>query len=309
MIFKFIYGNHANFGNGIHDTMQLLKYGFEESGHELHFEQNVCPGCTNIIVELFTYDFLQRCIDASKTPGTRFVIIATEFITGKTFNDFKTVDNTNNLVSVNHYEKRDYWLKRYTTFIKATELACSVWHLNKIASEKFKKELSRDVLYMPHCYVSKLANICTFEKKQDIDFLFTGTLTAFRESILTSLLDSGYKCKFLDSSTPPLQRLSWVERSKIALNLKQNSEWKYSSNSRYYYHLCNDSLMISHKCEIDCDLSIFITEVEETKFLERCKEFISNDRHVSLRKAQTEKFNDEKPNEGYFKVLIDNLNI
>jgi hypothetical protein len=67
--------------------------------------------------------------------------------------------------------------------------------------------------------------------------------------------------------------------------------------------------MISHKCEIDCDLSIFITEVEETKFLERCKEFISNDRHVSLRKAQTEKFNDEKPNEGYFKVLIDNLNI
>lgn len=309
MKFKFIYGNHANFGNGIHDTMQLLKYGFEESGHELHFEKNICPGHTNIIVELFTYDFLQRCIDASKTPGTRFVIIATEFITGETFNDFRVKNETNSLVSLNHYDHRDYWFKRYTTFTKATELACSVWHLNEVASEKFKRVLSKDVLYMPHCYVSKLATFCTFQRKPDIDFLFTGTLTAFRESILSSLIESGFKCKFLDPSTPPSLRLSWVERSKIALNLKQNSDWKYSSNSRYYYHLCNDSLMISQKCEINCDLSVFITEVEEKEFLEKCKELIYSKKYISLRKAQTEKFNDEKPNEGYFKVLIDKLGI
>ena len=86
--------------------------------------------------------------------------------------------------------------------------------------------------------------------------------------ILNELANKGLNVKVLEVMTPEYVRSSWINRSKVAINLRQHADWKYPSNSRYYYHLMNHSMLVSEKCEYDCDLSNYIEEVEAEKFVD-----------------------------------------
>ena len=120
MRFKLVYGKYGRSGNIpinsplVHttDNMLLLKYGLESLGHQVDFEHGFAPGYTNIIMENFTYDTLEEMKEAVSTKDTRFIIVATEFLTGDTFNDFGTcIAGTD----VPMYENLAYWKKRYNT--------------------------------------------------------------------------------------------------------------------------------------------------------------------------------------------------
>jgi hypothetical protein len=310
MVFKLIYGNHDNHGVMIYDTLQLLLHSLRESGHDVHLEKNMCPGFTNIIIENFSYDFLHHYFEFAKIPNTKFIIIATEFFTGNCFNQFH-LQNSNNFLTINEdkgtpYQNTPYWEKRYNTFIETTKFATQVWHLNNDQVNYFQKVVGCPVKYLPHGYVDGLNTSTTFESFQrDIDILFTGSLTQHRSKILSKFNNLGLKVKFLMADTPHHIRQSWVQRSKVALNLKQYPNWEYPSNSRIYYHLMNGPMVITESCPKICDLSNYILELEEDNFIESVESLIFSQEIKKYFNQQRERFIDEKPNQYFIQELIE----
>ena len=98
------------------------------------------------------------------------------------------------------------------------------------------------------------------DSQRDIDFLFTGTLTSYRQQILESLRNKGYRVYSEPATTGQFYREQLLSRSCITLNLKQHSTWPYPSNSRFHYHLSHASLLLTEKCEYSCDLDVYVEQ-------------------------------------------------
>jgi hypothetical protein len=306
MIFKLIYGNHAANGLAIVDTLNLIKHSLEELGHQAHFERNICPGHINIVTEFFTYDFLAHYEKALETAGTQFIIIATEYLTGETFNNFDNLKIEQFTTLNSHYDNLTYWKKRFTTFEIAAKHACAIWHLSEHQVHNYQQRFGQDkVCYLPHAYVASLENPNTVAlSDKDVDVIFTGTATPYRMNILNGLANKGLEVKVLEVMTPEYVRASWVSRAKVAINLRQHADWKYPSNSRFYYHLMNHSMLVSEKCEFDCDLSKYVAEVEAEQFIVYVMDLIQRQNYQSKASENVALFKQERPMKPLMAELI-----
>lgn len=84
-----VYGNHGRAPAQLEDYHVYLNEALATLGYQAHFVEEVVPGRLNILIEYFSEKDVQKFREALKTPGTRYICVATEFITGATFNDFK----------------------------------------------------------------------------------------------------------------------------------------------------------------------------------------------------------------------------
>jgi len=304
MEFKLVYGNHGKDPFHIMDTLLLVKLGLESLGYKADLEAQMTPGKTNIMLECFTYDFVEAMKEVGKTPGTEFIIIATEFSTGETFNDFSSADEEPALDS--HYDIPQYWKKRFRTFLIAQEQAQAIWHLAASQIEPFRKATGNPhVHYLPHGYVDGFARVRhKTETHKDIDAIFTGTLTRHRHALIRQLEQRGIHVV----ATKPVnfvQREDLVARSKIGLNIKQTNNWLYPSNSRYHFHLSNDSVLVSEHCDTKCDLSPYVVEADAGRFADRCHELLSNGTWHREGPARRERFMEEMPMTRLMEQLLD----
>ena len=85
----FVYGNH-NTPEVMEDLFLLiqdfLKYSLDK---DLRPSKYPVPGAWNIVVEAMNKEWLDRLVLTKRVRGTRFFCVATEFVTGNTFNLFK----------------------------------------------------------------------------------------------------------------------------------------------------------------------------------------------------------------------------
>jgi hypothetical protein len=229
MEFKLVYGNHHHGAIQIYDTLMLIKHGLESIGHKVDLEQNMTPGKTNILVEFFTYDFVEVAREFSNIPGTEFIIVATEFITGDTFNNFEGKSLGGSEDEQGQYAALRPWKKRFRTFGLVYELSRAVWHLSEHQVDTYRQSLHADnVFYLPHGYLKAMERVVGKPwRHKDIDILFTGTRTPYRDALLAKLEVSGLNVKQLPVLTPEFIREDWVARSKLALNIRQNAQWQY----------------------------------------------------------------------------------
>jgi hypothetical protein len=304
MEFKLVYGNHGKDPVQVYETLLLIKFGLESLGHKADLEHNLSPGKTNILIESFSYDFLEVFREFSKTPGTDYIIVATEYLTGETFNQFgKPIEERDNMP---HYENPRYWRKRYKTFLEANKYCRAVWHLSESQVQTYRQELGlKHVHYLPHGHVSQLERVHhQINQHKDIDVLFTGTPTAYRDQVISDLRRKGLSVKFsLPRSS--VQREDLVGRAKLALNIKQSAEWKYPSNSRFHYHITNSSLVVSEKCEESCDLSKYVVETTSDHIFQVCDALISEDRYQAEATTRLEQFRTEMPMKRLASALLD----
>lgn len=84
----FVYGNHGKAPPQLDDYYAYLGEAFEAQGFRLHLSEYPVKGNLNILLECFDSAYCSRIREAAAAPGTRLILIATEFITGSTFNDF-----------------------------------------------------------------------------------------------------------------------------------------------------------------------------------------------------------------------------
>ncbi|MBW7862467.1 MAG: hypothetical protein H3C33_15365, partial [Rhodocyclaceae bacterium] len=232
--------------------------------------------------------------EVHETPGTEFIIVATEFLTGETFNDFTSAHDPVRVDT--YYGVPHYWKKRYRTFQLAQQRARAVWHLSQSQIEPYRLATGcPQIHYLPHGYVEGFARIRHKpDAHKDIDAVFTGALTHHRTQVVETLQARGLRVL----ATKPLnvaQREDLVARSKIALNIRQSSQWRYPSNSRYHYHLSNDSLLVSEHCAVACDLSRYVIESGEEDFVDRCCEAVTQQAWVSNARRRRELFMSEMP--------------
>lgn len=293
MEFKLVYGNHGKDPFHIMDTLLLVKLSLEALGHKADLEERMIPGKTNILLECFTFDFVEAMKEVRQTPDTELIIIATEFITGDTFNAFGGNDEP---ARDSHYEMPHYWRKRYRTFMAVQEQARAVWHLADSQVASFRQATRNErIYYLPHGYVEGFARIRHKpEQHKDIDAIFTGTLTRHRNELISEFARHGIKAV----ASKPLnfvQREDLVARSKIGINMKQTESWQYPSNSRFHYHLSNDSLLVSEHCPVTCDLSPYIVEAEPLHFVDRCHEILSSGEWAAEAVARRDRFKAECP--------------
>ncbi len=85
-----VYGNHGPSPAQLDDYLSYLSQAFRAVGYEVTFCEDPMPGKLNVLIECFDQEFCYKIKKASATPGTQFYVMATEFITGQTFNDFSS---------------------------------------------------------------------------------------------------------------------------------------------------------------------------------------------------------------------------
>jgi len=268
MHYKLIYENHWNFGIHVADTLLMIKYALEDAGHRADIEKNICVGFTNIVLENFDDEFVQRALNSfSEDQNTKFIIVATEFLVNGGFNQF--VQDAE-VLNKSHYDDIDYWQKRYINFSKLLPVTTAIWHLSEQQVDVYRQALQRaDVFYLPHIYSDKLYTVKHRpDEEKDIDFVFTGTLTDYRKKVLYQLESRGYKVATLPMLTASFHREDVISRSKVALNIKQYAQWQHPSNSRFFYHIVNRSILVSEHCQYKCDLNAYIEEASEGNFVE-----------------------------------------
>ncbi len=253
---KVVYENHWNFGIHLADTLSLIRCGLELAGFRADIEKQVVPGALNILVENFSDEFTERLL-ALEDEGTRFIVVATEFLTGETFNDFGKPDDQ---PADKHYDNLSYWRARHHNFQRVVARAQAVWHLSEQQVPVYQARLpTLPVCYLPHGYVPALRKVALRpDAERDIDFLFTGTLTPYRREILDALHARGYRVHIAPMLTAHFHREDLLARTRIALNLRQHATWPHPSNNRIHFHLNNASLLMSERCDYACDLDPYI---------------------------------------------------
>lgn len=266
MRIKIVYGNHTSFGIHVADTLLLIQKLFELAGLRADFEQKFSSGNLNVVLEGFNDKFTLEAERAMQVKGSRLIIVATEFLTGTTFNDFNAESDNS------HYSKGEYWSHRFNNFLKLEKYSEAVWHLSESEVSPFRRLLGHDrVFYLPHFWVPGLSRVEHLsDREKDIDFLFTGTETNYRLAILDILKQKGYRVEH--ALTAAFHREDLLARTKISLNIRQNAEWQYPSPSRFFYHLINSSLLITEKCSSEADIQEHVLTAPEGKLIEFCDE-------------------------------------
>lgn len=302
MKFKLVYGNHNDYVQ-LFDTLRLIKCSLESCGHEVDLEKNMTPGCVNILIDNFTYDFIEVMKEFKFISGTDFILVATEYVTGKTFNDFNRSSGEKDI----GYSTLRHWEKRYKTFEKASEMAMAIWHLSESQVEPYKVGFEKEkVFYLPHGYLSSLESIKhKKDNYKDIDVIFTGSLTPYRENVLSNISNEGLNVKIMPISTPNFFRDDMVGRAKVAINIRQSDSWSFPSNSRFHYHLINQSFLVSETCSEECDLSTYVEDVEAQSLPEYCRYIVHEKKYTDKAVKNYERFKSAMPMKLLAQALID----
>lgn len=308
MNFKLVYENHGNFGLHVADYFLYLKHALEACGHRADIEYGFVPGCMNIMLECFN-DSVTEKIESSWTAGTGLIVVATEFLTGNTFNDIYQEEEGARLAS-DHNQRRDFWQMRYDNFVRLLPRMTAVWHVAEqqlpVYQDAFP-EVQAD--YMPHGYAERFGTVRhRDDHDKDIDVLFTGTMTGYRRQVLDALSEAGLKVVSSIQFTAPFHRDDLVARSKLVLNIKQHPDWQHESVTRLYYHLCNDSLLLSEQCRYPTDLHDYVGEIDGD-WLTAVQEQLARGGVTERARLARERFSRTRPVAELFRPLLQRCGI
>jgi hypothetical protein len=298
--FNVVYGNHWNFGIGVGDTIRYLSKALNDFGCNSRISKEPCNNSVNFFIENFDEGYVLK-IKELKEKGGYVVVVCTEFLTGCTFNDFMQVQ------SGGQYSDKEYWLGRFSRFLEIVPLCDSICHLSDIAAIDFSNFLNRNVHYLPHRYVNNYKSVIhRSDSRKDIDFLFTGTVTDYRMEILNELKKRGFNVEMSGMLTAQFYRDDLISRAKICLNIPQSAAWKYPSQSRYFYHIINDSLVLSFLDGFRSDLDDFIS-LSSDNFIESCIRELSAGEFNYRASIQNERFKILGGSDSYLKVILDDV--
>ena len=272
---RITYDNHWNFGIHVTDTIKLAQKLFSSIGFEVEIAKSIDISKINILIENFDDEYTEKVMQAHK-QGAEFIVIATEFLTGTTFNSF------NDFNSEEHYEKKVYWKKRHDNFKKIAPISKLILHLSDIQVPIYQRAIpSTPVIYLPHVFFKSLVR---FEMKpfreRDIDVLFTGTMTSYRQEQINLLSEAGFNVVVLPMLTADFHREDVVSRAKLTLNIPQSRDWAFPSNSRLYYHLLHNSPILSQETEVSCDLDRYVFHCQPDTLVAEVSELLVNEQFI-----------------------------
>ena len=253
MRFYIYSGNHNN-SAGITDTVLFLKNALQDCGHVACISHTVMPGQVNIVMEHFVEERHMRAMLDGKAAGARYILIGTEPIVGRTFNEHIEGSHW-------HYSNAAYWQLRFEMFKLAAKLADAIWVLAESMVPGYQQQFpDLPVHFLPHGYVNDFATVRQRpESERDIDFYFSGSLTDHRKRILQELSRT-HVVVGNDQNTPEYLRQDQLSRSKVCLSLRLSERNDIPSVSRMHFHLQNRSFLLHETYKLPCPLDPFVLQ-------------------------------------------------
>lgn len=151
-----------------------------------------------------------------------------------------------------HYSSRDYWLDRFGWFKNALAFIDQVWVVCDQQVEGYRSLVDEEKFWLLPIipFSEKPSKATAIENaqsnlEQDIDVLFTGTMTTHRKAVLDAVRASGLEVTTAPFTLPSFVRNSLVKRAKVCLHLKQSSDWQYTSVMRLHHLLMNAKYVVS----------------------------------------------------------------
>ena len=323
-----VYGNHGRSPGQLEDYHTYLNQALAPQGLQVLYTEDPVAGEFNILIEFFDLEFVHKVRKASKVSGTRMILIATEFLTGPTFNDFSTMlsqtllrrSNLPKWVrSIGHavgpilmprfirtmalnylpdnyikfraeyrrhfgvarqstYEMNQYWQDRYEFFCDVVPLCEQIWCVTPHQMPAYLQQFEgSNINLMPLVsWTEACSNSDQGKLEKDIDFLFTGSITPYRESVLKELKLLGYKVMEGPPTWPAYMRDHYVARSKVCLQIRQNPSWKYPSVMRYHHLLNSGAVIVADKGLETCMQETFLITTPPEEFVETCVRTLKN---------------------------------
>ena len=313
MKFKLIYGHHWNFGLAVEDSLMMIKYALEKLGHTADIERDFCSGEINIVQEYFSDQYVKEIKEAA-INGLKLIVIGTEIVTGNSFNQFdmeKKIDQRyqDPLVNSKYWKERtkriEFWKNRFQNFLEVEKYALATWHVFGGAVDEYKKVLGHDrVFYLAHGYLEKMNKVVHREDKdKDIDILFTGMISEYRNHLLEEFREKGLSVNASHRLTPPFHRNDLIARSRVAVHIKHYEGWPYPSPTRLYYHLSNNSFIVNENTDFLSDIQKYVENTSNVA--ERACQIIQEGDYSNLANENLERFKNEQKMEHIVEKLLD----
>lgn len=290
-------GNHSN-SPGIADTVLFLKNALQDCGHEACISSVIEPGHLNLVMEHFIDEPTLRSLLDGHAAGARYILIGTEPICQGTFNG--GIEDSHW-----HYSNKGYWQLRFEGFLFAARLAEAVWVLAQDMVEGYAALLpSLPVRFLPHGHVNGFATVQQRpEAQRDIDFYFSGTLTAHRDRILKALARH-HKVVHNDKSTPEYLRQDHLSRSKVCLSLRLSPNNRIPSVSRMHFHLQNKSFLVHEAYERPCPLDRFVLQTPPEDLIDWCGAALALTNRREIAENLHARFKAEMPMRHFLEPLL-----
>jgi hypothetical protein len=291
-------GNHNNFP-GIADTISFLKCALQDCGHTAYISPGIVPGKVHIVMEAFVE---QKHLDAvidGYANGARYILIGTEPIINGCFNR-GIVDQHH------HYSNGDYWQTRFQNFVTAAKYAEVIWVLDSSMIDEYQRTFAHlPVRFLPHGHVNHFDTVPNRpESERDIDFYFSGAVTAYREGILRALA-STHTLMFNHPRTSEYLRLDFLSRAKVCLSLRLSERNDIPSVSRMHFHLLNKSYLLHERYALPCALDPFVLHVPPERFLEWACAALEVPNRREIAEARFEQFKLSMPMTDLLPPLLD----
>jgi hypothetical protein len=275
-------------GESVEDYLLLVRHMLEALGHEVRYEFSLSvPAPCNVVVENFSEENYEQ-MRASSQNGADWVIVAPEFITGRTFNAYPNPDS-------GPYARPELWQQRFDTFVRCAEFARAVWLGidDPVQVDAYRAVLPPhvQVVPLPFPFCPRLMTLDPPER--DIDVLFTGNRTPHRMQILHALVNHTklQATRYL----PEYLRREFTDRAKITLALRQSLHWPYPSPLRLWANLTRGALVLAERCPYTCRLERYVGLVDGAEFAQAALGLLRSGKCDRLRRELHALYADENP--------------
>jgi hypothetical protein len=288
MRFNLCYGNHGS-GIGIEDTLIYLRNALRVAGHEAYISPYLEPRGYNIMLEQFGTEAPAEFARLRQTTEARFIIVATEFTNGRTF-------NTQSAATAGHYGRTQYWQTRFDTFCQAAKSAEAIWCMTEHQLDSYRELLpDMPVLMIPRGFDPLTSPpVHAPPHAKDIDLLFTGSATDYRQAILAKLSKS-FRVITSSPSTPLSARLDLISRTKANLHINLVANAHYTSVNRHHFVINNKGTMLSERALFPGELDDFIVGLDSDTLIDEVADFMTSGRWKTAGEEAYERYKLERP--------------
>jgi hypothetical protein len=178
------------------------------------------------------------------------------------------------------YSAKNYWRDRFRFFNLIVPYCEAIWCVTPHQMDEYRRLFGDKVHLMPIAsWKTNVQNALQGRVEKDIDFLFTGSATPYREAVFKYLRDKGYTVFVGPATLPTYLREHFIARSKICLQVRQNGSWKYPSIMRYHYLLCSGATVIAEQTDETCPQEEYIITAKPKDFVQKCIDVIESGKH------------------------------
>jgi hypothetical protein len=293
--------NHGKNPTSAIDMFRYLRNGIALAGRSVGVSPTLFHNAklTNVLVEHFTIEIAENILRIQKESGLRFVLVASELVTGDTFNN----------IGIDHsdtpYADSKYWQNRYNAFAMLVEGADAIWLVSEYQRPGYEQNFpNATILTVPMCFDPIEAAISeTFKAPKLYEALFMGSKTTIREELLDALEESVQL--YTPHDVPAFMVNSVMQSAQVCLHLHLKNDWPFTSPMRHHIMLTNRAYVISEKSELPGELDDFVEIVPRESLVDVVAERVQDKTIIEKGIEMQRQYADRANLGNEFEIILD----